>query len=215
MKRHPPTNQCLYALPVLYAFMLFIEAWKLELIIIKFVANMNETASKPVGKECWQFCVIKGSILSSTVAAPARVLSIASRANAKGLHRRWSMFRQPQSERHIPAAPNRTRELSLRLSDQRRNLKHVGASRLHTHASRNFTFKAVFFQYNFSSPLLCLWPSCHFLFGIDNESLHWRAQHFFGKSSTMSAVWTIALYVQRNSRSQASNPAKTQPWWQK
>ncbi len=39
-----------------------------------------------------------------------------------------------QSERHVPAAPIRTRELSASLSGQRRILTHVGASRLHTHA---------------------------------------------------------------------------------
>ncbi len=47
--------------------------------------------------------------------APARVLSIASRANAKSLHALWPIrvptFRLRQSERHIPAAPIRTREL--------------------------------------------------------------------------------------------------------
>ncbi len=65
-------------------------------------------------------------------------------------------FRLHQSERDIPAAPIRTRELSSLLT----------ASRSHTHASRNITSKAEFFQYNISSSLLCLWPSCHSLLGL-------------------------------------------------
>ncbi len=61
----------------------------------------------------------------------ARVLSIASRTNAKSLHARWPIrvpkFLQ-QSERHNPAAPIRTRELLSRLTDQRRLLTRVDAS---------------------------------------------------------------------------------------
>ncbi len=64
-------------------------------------------------------------------------------ANAKSLHALWPirtpMSRLHQSERHVPAAPIRTHELSSR---QRRILTQSGASRLHTHA-----------QYKFSSPL--------------------------------------------------------------
>ncbi len=102
--------------------------------------------------------------------APARVLSIASHTNAKNLHARWPIraptFRLRQSERHIPAAPIRTHALLSRLSGQSRILTHFDSSRLHTHASRNITSKTVFFQYNISSPLLCLWPSCHSLLGL-------------------------------------------------
>ncbi len=65
--------------------------------------------------------------------APARVLSIASRANAKILHALWPVraptSRLRQSERYVPAAPIRTRELSSCLSGQRRILTHFGASR--------------------------------------------------------------------------------------
>ncbi len=118
------------------------------------------------------------------------MLSIASRANAKNLHVLWPIIaptlRLRQSERHIPAAPIRTSELSSNLSGQRRILRHFGASRLHTHASLNITPKVVFFQYNFLSPLLCLWSTCHSLFGINDESLYWRfRQDSLGKSSKM------------------------------
>ncbi len=75
-------------------------------------------------------------------------------------------FRLHQSERDIPAAPIRTRELSSLLTAQRRILTHVGASRSHTHASGNITSKAEFFQYNISPPLLCLWPSCYSPLGL-------------------------------------------------
>ncbi len=79
--------------------------------------------------------------------APARVLSIASRANVKSLHARWPIrmptFRLRQLERHIPAAPIRTRELSSRLSGQRRIMARRCVT-LHAHASRNITSKAVF-----------------------------------------------------------------------
>ncbi len=75
--------------------------------------------------------------------ALAHVLSIAARAHAKSLHALWPIraptFRLRQSERHSPAAPIRTRELSSRLTGQRRIIRHFGASRLHTHASRNIT----------------------------------------------------------------------------
>ncbi len=118
------------------------------------------------------------------------VLSIASRANAKNQHVLWPIraptLRLRQSERHIPAAPIRTSELSSRLSGQGRILRHFGASRLHTHASRNITSKAAILQYNFLSPLLCLWSTCHSLFGINDESLYWRVrQDSLGKSSKM------------------------------
>ncbi len=94
--------------------------------------------------------------------------------------------RSGQSELHIQAAPIRTRELSSRLTGHRRILGHFGASRLHMHASHNITSRAVFFQYNISSPLLCLWPSCHSLLGLITS--HFIGEHiiFFGKSSTMS-----------------------------
>ncbi len=111
--------------------------------------------------------------------APARVLSIASRANAKSPHALWpiraSTFRLRQSERHIPTAPIRTHELSSRLSGQRRILGHVGASRLHMQASRNITRKVVAFPTQVFVPIICFWPTCRSLFGIDNGSLHWRA----------------------------------------
>ncbi len=74
-------------------------------------------------------------------------------------------LRLRQTERDVPAAPIRTRDLPSRLTGQRRILTHFGASHLHTPASRDITSKAVFFQYNISSPLLCLWPSCHSLLG--------------------------------------------------
>ncbi len=99
------------------------------------------------------------------------VLSIAARANAKSLHALWPIraptFRLCQSERHIPAATIRARELSSRLSGQRRILTHVGASRLHTHVSSITRSGLYLFQYTFSSPLsvfgqravLCLWST--------------------------------------------------------
>ncbi len=63
--------------------------------------------------------------------ALARVLSIAARAHAKNLHALWPIgaptVRLRQSERHTPAAPIRARELSSRLTGQRRFLTHVGA----------------------------------------------------------------------------------------
>ncbi len=56
------------------------------------------------------------------------VLSVASRANAKSLHALWPIRERTaclrQSERHVPDAPIRTRELSSRLSGQMRNLTH-------------------------------------------------------------------------------------------
>ncbi len=69
--------------------------------------------------------------------APVRVLPIASRANVKRIHG--------------TAALIRTRELLSRQSGQRLILGHVVASRLHTHASRNITPKAVYIS--FRSPL--------------------------------------------------------------
>ncbi len=83
--------------------------------------------------------------------APVREQSIASRANTKNLHVLWPI-RMPtprlrQSERHVPAAPIRTRELSSRLSGQRRILMHIDVPCLHTHTSRNISCH---FDYNLS-----------------------------------------------------------------
>ncbi len=60
------------------------------------------------------------------------------------------------NQNHSPAAPIRKRDLSPHLTGQRPILTHFVASRLDTHTSRNITSNAVFFQYNISSPLLCL-----------------------------------------------------------
>ncbi len=110
--------------------------------------------------------------------APGRVLSIASRANAKNLHALWPIraptFRLRQLERQNPAAPIRTLGLSPRLSDQRRTLRDC------THASCNITSKTVFFQYNFPSPLLCHWPSCHSLLGLTTS--HFTCIHSYEPS---------------------------------
>ncbi len=64
--------------------------------------------------------------------------------------------RAGQSKRYIPAAPIRTRELSLRQSGQRQILTHLDASRLHTHASRNITLKAVPFPIQIFVPFICI-----------------------------------------------------------
>ncbi len=79
---------------------------------------------------------------SDSVAAPARVLSNASRANAKSLYALWPIraptFRLRQSERHTPATPIRTRELPSRLSGQRRILK-TSARHAYTRTPHAFT----------------------------------------------------------------------------
>ncbi len=109
----------------------------------------------------------------------ACVLSIASRANAKSLHALWSIraptSRLRQSERHVPAAPIRTLEVSSRLSGQRRVLTLIGASRLQAHASRNIALKAVPFPIQVSVPITSVWPACLSLYGFDNEPL--KAHH--------------------------------------
>ncbi len=117
--------------------------------------------------------------------APARVLSIAARAHAKSLHALWPIraptCRLRQSERCSSAALIRTRELSSRLTGQRRSLTHFGASRLYTHASRNITSKAVFFQYKISSPLMCLWPSCHSLLGLTTSRSKFTDSYIYAR----------------------------------
>ncbi len=95
--------------------------------------------------------------LQAAASPCARAIDCCSHAHAKSLHALWPitapMVRLNQSERDLPAAPIRTRELSSRLTGQRRSLGLFGASRLNTHASHNTTFKAVLFQYNSPSPL--------------------------------------------------------------
>ncbi len=80
------------------------------------------------------------------------------------------MFRLCQSERHIPAPPIRTRELSSRVSGQRRILTLRRVTPTHARFTQHHV-QGCFFQYNISSPLFCLCSSWHSLFGIAIESL--------------------------------------------
>ncbi len=92
--------------------------------------------------------------------ALARVLSIGARQKPTRALANQSA--------HVPPAPIRTRELSSRLTAQRRILRHFGASRFTQHSVKGF-----FFQFNISSPLFCLWPSCHSLLG--STTSHFKA----------------------------------------
>ncbi len=100
------------------------------------------------------------AVLQAAASPCARAIDCCSHAHTKSLHALWPIraptFRLRQSERDLTAAPIRTRELSSRLTGQRRILGLFGASSLPTHASRNIASKAVFFQFNFSSHYLSL-----------------------------------------------------------
>ncbi len=103
------------------------------------------------------------------------MLSIASRVNAKKQHVLWPIraptLRLRQSERHIPAAPIRTRELSSNLRGQKRILRHFGASRLHTHAPRLYFSNIIF------CPHYCVFDQRAILF------LRSTTSHFIGESA--------------------------------
>ncbi len=107
------------------------------------------------GPSLWGACVV--AALQAAASPCARAIDWCSHAHAKSLHALWPIrapaVRLLQSERDLPAAPFRLRELSSRLTGQKRSLGLFGASRYNTHASRNTTFKGVLFQYNSPSPI--------------------------------------------------------------
>ncbi len=71
--------------------------------------------------------------LQAAASPCVRAIDCCSHAHAKSLHALWPInaptFRLHQSERDLPAAPIRTREMSSRLTGQRRILGFFGASR--------------------------------------------------------------------------------------
>ncbi len=73
------------------------------------------------------------AVLLAAASPCARAIDCCSHAHAKSLHALWSIgaptFHLCQSERDLPAAPIRTRELSSRLTGKRRILGRFGASR--------------------------------------------------------------------------------------
>ncbi len=84
----------------------------------------------------WGETVLQESVVATLQAAAspcARAIDYCSHAHAKSVHALWPIraptFRLRQSERDLPAAPIRTRELSSRLTRQRRILGLFGASR--------------------------------------------------------------------------------------
>ncbi len=70
--------------------------------------------------------------LQAAASPCARAIDCCSHAHAKSLHALWPIRAATvllrQSERDLPAAPIRTRELSSRLTGQRRSLGLFGAS---------------------------------------------------------------------------------------
>ncbi len=99
---------------------------------------------------------------AQTAATPGRVLSIASRANAKSLHASWPI------RASCPSCANQDAWTVVTPKRPEGILGHV-----HTRApSHNITLKAVPFQIQVIVPIICLWPSCLSLFGLDKVSLY-------------------------------------------
>ncbi len=92
-----------------------------------------------------------------------RAIDCCSHAHAKNLHGLWPIraptVRLRQSERDLPAAPIRARELSSRLTGQSRILGLFGIN----------MSKAVSFALHVCVPITCLWPSCHSLLGLTTK----------------------------------------------
>ncbi len=99
----------------------------------------------------------------------ALVLSIVSRAKAKSLHAFWPI-RTPR-----PSCANQEAWLSSRLRGQWRILTYIGASRLHTHTSRNITLMALPFLTQVLAPTICLWPAWVSLIGPKVSFRHFFA----------------------------------------
>ncbi len=128
-------------------------------------------------KSTWQLQCICSSQANSP--QPSRVLSTApastSTAYASRMVPAYSNAPWPVTLSHRHTGQWDAPEHSWRQGGSRQ--RHIGPSRLHTHASRNITHKAVFFQYNSSSPLLIFGHRAVLFWDWLRNTLHTHADY--------------------------------------
>ncbi len=78
--------------------------------------------------------------------------------------------RAGQLGRNVPPAPIRTREMSPRLSAQRRILNTQPRSTPEHERQLGISFRRLYFPYTLTASLICIWPLCPFDFGESRYS---------------------------------------------